>query len=673
MILNRRQLLGLLSSGTFLLSAGVQAAIKLTGSPQRLRFPQGVASGDPQPDGVMLWTRAEPESPSDTVALSLQVAQDPDFSELVLQTALSTDKTSDYTLRIFVDNLNPARTYYYRFLGEDGSLSVTGRTRTAPLPDAEAPVKVALASCQNYESGFYGSWARMLADDLAADDDAQIDFVMHVGDFIYERIFRQRYRGGDQPRLPPPFPDGGNDGRNDFAVSLADYRHLYKTYLSDPHLQAARARWPFVCTWDDHEFSNNGFQSYSTYNGNNRPDPQRKLNANQAWFEFIPMLLSDARTGGPAHDFVAGQLGGDEAEDNNAAVDSLCIYRRLRWGKLLDVVITDNRSYRSAQCLTPDFHKSLGLPMNTLKLVEIADGGREYNDGKPPEFLPYGDGKIPNPARRRPAGTILGEVQKEWFLEQLKMSGATWKVWGNSMPALPFRIDLPNLPSSDYEDSVFSIDSWTGYPHELRVLLEFIGAAGITGVVSLSGDHHIHAAGVLKARQDVPGSPPVCAEFSTTCISAESMYEDAYDSVRKDNEEFAPLVYRLEDGEEIPVWNLTLQDGVAAAMSYQRDDAPAPAPRSRSKRTGIRYVDSNAQGYTIAMFSATEVKVEMVTMTDVTVPFDQAPATRRRAFFNLPVWAAGEEPLLSGPDFAGSSPFPYDVENIGDRPRFPIS
>ena len=670
MILNRRQLLGLLSSGTFLLSAGVQATIKLTGSPQRLRFPQGVASGDPQPDGVMLWTRAEPESPSDTVALSLQVAQDPDFSDLVLQAALSTDKTSDYTLRVFVDNLKPARTYYYRFLGEDGSRSETGRTMTAPLPDAEAPVKVALASCQNYESGYYGSWARMLADDLTATDDNKIDFVMHVGDFIYERIFRQRYRGGDQPRLPPPFPDGGNDGRNDFAVSLADYRHLYKTYLSDPHLQAARARWPFVCTWDDHEFSNNGFQSYSTYNGNNRPDPQRKQNANQAWFEFIPMLLSDARTGGPAHDFVAGQLGGDEAEDNNAAVDSLCIYRRLRWGKLLDVVITDNRSYRSAQCLTPDFHKSLGLPMNTLKLVEIADGGREYNDGKPPEFLPYGDGKIPNPARRRPAGTILGEVQKEWFLEQLKMSGATWKVWGNSMPALPFRIDLPNLPSSDYEDSVFSIDSWTGYPHELRELLEFIGAAGITGVVSLSGDHHIHAVGVLKARQDVPGSPPVCAEFSTTCISAESMYEDAYNSVRKDNEEFAPLVYRLENGEETPVWNLTLQDGVAAAMSYQRDDAPAPARRPRSKRTGIRYVDSNAQGYTIAMFSATEVKVEMVTMTDVTVPFDQAPATRRRAFFNLPVWAAGEEPLLSGPDFAGSLPFPY---SIGDRPRFPIS
>ena len=434
MILNRRQLLGLLSSGTFLLSAGVQAAIKLTGSPQRLRFPQGVASGDPQPDAVMLWTRAEPEDPADTVMLSLQVAQDPDFTDLVLQAPpLSTGITSDYTLRAFVDNLEPARTYWYRFLGEDGSRSVTGRTRTAPHPDAAAPVTVALAACQNYESGYYGSWARMLADDMAAAEDEQIDFVMHVGDFIYERVFRQRYRGGDQPRLPPPFPDGGNDSRNDYAVSLEDYRHLYRTYLSDPHLQAARARWPFVCTWDDHEFSNNGYQSYSTYNGENRPEPQRKLNANQAWFEFIPMVLSDAGRGGPAHDFVGGKLGADEAENNNTAVDSLCIYRRLRWGRLLDIVITDNRSYRSPHCLPAGFHKQLGLPMNTVKLVEIADGGRDYQAGNPPEFLPYGDGDTPNPAVGA-CGTVLGEAQKEWFLEQLKESNATWKIWGNSMP-----------------------------------------------------------------------------------------------------------------------------------------------------------------------------------------------------------------------------------------------
>ena len=660
MILNRRQLLGLLSSGTFMLSAGVRAAVKLTGNPQRLRFPQGVASGDPQPDAVMLWTRAEPESPADTVALSLQVALDPDFTGLVLQAPLSTDKTSDYTLRVFVDKLEPAQTYYYRFLGEDGSRSVTGRTRTAPHPDAAAPVTVALAACQNYESGFYGSWARMLADDMAAPAGEQIDFVLHTGDFIYERVFPKRYRGGDQPRLPPPFPDGANDDSNDYAVSLADYRHLYKTYLNDPHLQAARARWPFVCTWDDHEFSNNGYQSYSTYGGENRFDPQRKLNANQAWFEFIPMVLSDAPSGGPAHDFVTADLGGSEEEDNNAAVDSLCIYRRLRWGKLLDAVITDNRSYRSPHCLPAGFHKQLGLPMNTVKLVEIADGGREYRDGNPPEFLPYGDGNTPNPALRRPAGTILGEAQTAWFLEQLKESGATWKVWGNAMPALPFHIDLSELPSPGHEDSLLTIDSWNGYPHELRGLLEFIGSAGITGVVSLSGDHHLHAAGLLRARRDDPGTAAVCAEFVTTCLSAESMYEDAFVSGRN-NDEFAPLVYTLENGEEIPVWNLTLQDGVAAALAYQVHGAQA-LPRTRG--TDIRYVDSTARGYTIARFGASEVKVEMVTMGDVTVPFEQAPAAAYRAFFRLPLWVAGEEPRLSGPDFTGPPSFPFGADEV---------
>lgn len=657
MILSRRQLLGLLSSGTFLLSAGVRAAIKLAGSPQRLRFPQGVASGDPQPDAVMLWTRAEPENPADTVKLSVQVAQDPDFTDLVLQAPLSTDKTSDYTLRAFIDNLEPARTYWYRFLGEDGSSSVTGRTRTAPHPDAAAPVRVALAACQNYESGYYGSWARMLADDMAAAQGAQVDFVMHVGDFIYERIYPQRYRGGEQPRLLPPFPDGGIDGRNDYAVSLADYRHLYKTYLSDPHLQAARARWPFVCTWDDHEFSNNGYQSYSTYNGENRPEPQRKLNANQAWFEFVPMTLSDARTGGPAHDFTGGKLDDNEEANNNTAVASLCIYRRLRWGRLLDVIITDNRSYRSPHCLPANFHKQLGLPMNPVKLVEIADGGRNYQAGNPPEFLPYGDGNTPNPAARRPAGTVLGEAQKQWFLDRLKKSNATWKVWGNSMPALPFHVDLSELPSSGYEDSVFTIDSWAGYPHELRSLLEFIGAAGLSGVVSFSGDHHMHAAGLLRARRDEPGSPALCAEFSTTCISAESTYEDAFNSVRKkENEAFAPLVYKLENGKETPVWNLTLQDGVAAALAYQAHGAQA---LPRAPGPGIRYVDSTAQGYTLASFGASEVRVEMVTMTDVTVPFEQAPAARRRAFFHLPAWNAGEEPRLSGPDFTGQPSFPY--------------
>ena len=176
----------------------------------------------------------------------------------------------------------------------------------------------------------------------------------------------------------------------------------------------------------------------------------------------------------------------------------------------------------------------------------------------------------------------------------------------------------------------------------------------------MSGDHHLHAAGLLKARRDDPSSPWVCAEFSTSCISAEPTYEDAFNSARKKgNEEFALLVYKLENGREIPVWNLTLQDSAAAALSYQNPGPHTLPNQPGSDRSGIRYVDSTSRGYTVATFAETELKVEMVSMTDVTIPFEQAPAARRRAFFSLPAWEAGEEPRLSGPDFTGKPPFPY--------------
>jgi hypothetical protein len=164
---------------------------------------------------------------------------------------------------------------------------------------------------------------------------------------------------------------------NRYAVSLADYRHLYQTYLSDPHLQEARARWPFICIWDDHEFANDNFQSFSTYGGEHVLDARRKQSSSQAWFEYIPSVLNQLAAQ-PAHDFRPQELDGDESARNRAALDSLRIYRQLSWGKYLDIVLTDSRSYRSPPCLPKDFAKSLGLPMNTVQLVEIADAGSAY-------------------------------------------------------------------------------------------------------------------------------------------------------------------------------------------------------------------------------------------------------------------------------------------------------
>ena len=186
MSLTRRSLLELIAAGTFYLSARPLGAVDgdvATALPP-LSFPQGVASGDPCPGAVMLWTRAVPSSRSGPVALLLELGEDPDFRELLLRERLHTDSERDYTVRAYVDGLQPDRHYYYRFRGDGQSVSRVGRTRTAPAPEQSPRVNLAFASCQNYEQGYYGAWARMIADDKAAAEHERIHFVLHLGDFI---------------------------------------------------------------------------------------------------------------------------------------------------------------------------------------------------------------------------------------------------------------------------------------------------------------------------------------------------------------------------------------------------------------------------------------------------------------------------------------------------------
>ena len=281
MTISRRSFLGIISGSTVFATLGalpVRAGDLPAGAPG-LAFPQGIASGDPRQHSVMLWTRAVPTEGTGQAPMLLQLSDSEDFNQVLLEKELATDSASDYTLRAFIDGLEPGKHYYYRFLGGNGSVSGTGRTMTARPLDDNRPVNIAFASCQSYEQGYYGSWARMIEDDQAATPEDQLDFILHLGDFIYERSWLKRLDGTDQSRYVPDFPDGERNEQNRHAVSLADYRHLYKTYLSDPHLQAARARWPFLCTWDDHEFSNDCFQSYSTYGDEPVFEPQRKLDA----------------------------------------------------------------------------------------------------------------------------------------------------------------------------------------------------------------------------------------------------------------------------------------------------------------------------------------------------------------------------------------------------------
>jgi alkaline phosphatase D len=664
MPVTRRRFLGALSGSTFFLTVGA-AGSRATERPDalaQLDFPQGVASGDPQSDGIMLWTRAVPTAHNARpVRMMLQISEQMDFKALVLQEPLETSADSDFTVRAYVDGLASDSHYYYRFLGAGDSLSRTGRTRTAPAPGQAVNVNLAFASCQSYEQAHYGSWARMLEEDRKAPEGERIDFVLHLGDFIYERCWHRHIDGGPQSRRVPPFPDGVDTEENRFAVSLADYRHLYRTYLSDPHLQAARANWPFVCTWDDHEFANDCFQSFSTYGEGEKLEAARKLDANRAWFEYIPTVLSELEDQ-PAHDFRPRPLGTDAAAQNEAALDTLCIYRRLRWGKRLDIVLTDSRSYRSPPCLPSGFAASLGQPLNTVNLVEIADGGTAYNDGKPPATLPYGDGTVANPALDRPPGSMLGIEQRAWFLDTLAASDATWKVWGNAMPLIPMRLDMSSLPFSNYEDVIYSIDGWAGYPHEISVVMDRLQGDGVTGVVSLSGDHHMHGAGTVNRAASNPDAPPVAVDFTVAGISSSPLFGDILAASRKDHSDFGTLVYREGDDGLEPVWHISMLDGVFPAAAYA---ATGLYPMSKwlgpnRANPGLAYVDTTANGYGLASLDAGEFRVKFVGMGDCRPDFTEPPAIRYTASFCLPLWAPQEPPALAGPVFSGRAPFPFE-------------
>ena len=265
--MERRQILKAALAGTVFLRAGIATALsgKNPATVSQLRFPQGVASADPKPDSIMLWTRVAPESSPTSVDLRLLVSEHPDFNTLVLDRVVTAHGANDFTVRAVVDGLSEDKHYYYRFGTVDNSWSREGRTRTAPAPDNDRAINLAFASCQNYEQGYFGAWARMITEDKACPTSHQIDFVLHLGDFIYERYHGINSEGERYARPLPSFPDGQQDGHRSYAWTLADYRHLYKVYLADPQLQAARARWPFVATWDDHEFSNDNYQSVATY------------------------------------------------------------------------------------------------------------------------------------------------------------------------------------------------------------------------------------------------------------------------------------------------------------------------------------------------------------------------------------------------------------------------
>ncbi len=272
-------------------------------------FTLGIASGYPQPSGVVLWTRLAPDAlngggmPDAAVEVAWEIADSESFSNVLRKGAERAAPELGHSVHAEISGLQPARVYWYRFHAGSAT-SVTGRFRTAPAVNAAHDrLRFALASCQQYEQGYFSAYRHMARDDL--------ELVIHVGDYIYEASWgstRVRSHGVGEP------------------MSLVEYRNRYALYKSDADLQAAHAAHPWLVTWDDHEVDND----YANDRSQDLDPPdeflKRRAAAYQAFYEHMP-LPAWARPRGP----------------------DARIYTEAGFGQLARVFVLDDRQYRSHQ------------------------------------------------------------------------------------------------------------------------------------------------------------------------------------------------------------------------------------------------------------------------------------------------------------------------------------
>ncbi|MBI3219335.1 MAG: alkaline phosphatase D family protein [Bacteroidetes bacterium] len=258
-------------------------------------FYHGVASGDPLPDRVIIWTRVTPEDSVSSVPVKWEVAEDESFSSIYQTDTTSASAGRDYTVKVDVDALKPDRVYYYRFTAL-GKTSIVGRTKTAPVTTKDS-LKFAIASCANWEFGYFSAYDKIA-------DRPVLDAVLHLGDYIYEYGVG-RYGDTTLGRINiPPYE----------IVSLQDYRTRYSLYRLDKGLRRVHQQHPFITIWDDHEIANNstvtGAQNHQPEDGDYE---KRKAAAKQTYYEWMPIRESKE------------------------------LYRSFSFGSLADVIMLDER------------------------------------------------------------------------------------------------------------------------------------------------------------------------------------------------------------------------------------------------------------------------------------------------------------------------------------------
>lgn len=327
-------------------------------------FPQSVVSGDPRPESVILWTRLEDPDLADADAdVEISVATDDQFTTLVPLdvTAAPAAEMYDRCVKVKLRGLAPATTYYYRFIHtrQDGRyVSAVGRTRTAPAVGSDVKVRFAFASCQDFNGRYYNAHAMMATMDL--------DFVVHLGDYVYETTGDPKFQSTTgrsvefTDKAGAIVFDEGLESEYFAARSLSNYRELYRTYRSDPALRKVHERFPMICVWDDHEFSDDCHQDVAAYFAGrvDEKDPDRRRAANQAWFEYMPVDYRE-------EDF--------KYQPDQPVPGDIEIFRDFTFGKHLHLVMTDLRSHRTDHLIPEDGFPAAVVLDETTLLAELGE------------------------------------------------------------------------------------------------------------------------------------------------------------------------------------------------------------------------------------------------------------------------------------------------------------
>jgi alkaline phosphatase D len=423
-------------------------------------FAHGVASGDPLPDTVVLWTRVTPTTDclpgagrGPEIDVSWEVARDPDFDQVVRRGTVRTGPRQDHTVKIDATDLEPAVGYHYRFIwGEH--VSRTGRTRTAPAPGSTPDeLRFAVVSCANWQAGWFTSY-RHLA------ERGDLDAVIHLGDYLYE------YQPGKYSYGHHNVDVRTHDPRRE-TISLRDYRRRHAQYKTDADLQELHAAVPFIVTWDDHEVADGNWAHGAFEHQKDEGSwPRRARAAHRAYDEWMPVRISGTA--------VAGD--GDR------------IYRRLQFGQLADLAMLDLRSYRSERVDAGD--TEVDAADRT-----IAGEAQLAWLGETLETSPCRWKLVGNPVMMSPL--MLGPRPKveEYALAQ-------------HVSVAPLRPSEPNT------------DGWDGYTSDRRRLLGRLEDGGVANTVFLTGD--VHSAWANEVPSPTTGLP-IATEFVCNSLTSNNV------------------------------------------------------------------------------------------------------------------------------------------------------